>query len=96
MTSPPTSAAERRAPTERHVRVKRFTLCLGALSDPIEEQLKAQRLKVPKGTARAFQDIADSITHLRIFHYLSDAQARRLENKFIIRVQDVLRARGKL
>lgn len=73
---------------------ERIGLHFGAISDPIKEQLEAQKLRIPK-RIRLFQRMADSITLLGIHDIITDKERdkarQRLINKMYKETQDEAR-----
>lgn len=68
----------------------KLSLVFGALVEPIGSQLKAQGFPVNRARARAFQDIADAITLLKVHGYVPDSAGARMRKKLLAKIVEVL------
>ena len=75
----------------RHARPDRLILDFGALAAPIGKQLQAQRITVPKRQAALWDDLARSLTFLRLHHVISEAVTRRGEQRIGRAIEQWLR-----
>ena len=69
---------------------KTFSLNFGGLSTPIYKQIKEQGIKVTKAELEKYQKISDSILMLKIHGFLSDAIARKAQQKLFNQIVKML------
>ena len=78
------------------LRSDRFALHFGALAPPIGTQLLAHGITVPRRQSRVWEDLARALTLVRLHHLVSEAVARRGEQRLVRAIEKWLRDNGEI
>lgn len=73
----------------------RLVLHFGAFAEPIGKQLCLQGITAPKRQVRLWEDLARALTLVRLHHVVSEAAARRGEQRLGRDIIKWLRAHSK-